>query len=184
MTPSRSALTRRTVGLAALAALAAAAAGCATRPGVRTDQAAGSDLKSYRSFAFYDSSANPPYMSLLEQHLRHAARAQLERQHYRYDERDPDLRVNYALHVIDRQELQPASHGHLGYRAWAYSGVETVNYRQGTLAIDLVDARRNALVWRAVAEGRLDAKSMEQPQAAIDAVVGEMFTRFPGAARP
>jgi hypothetical protein len=182
MTP-RFAPTRRAAGLATLAAIAALAAGCASKPDVRTDQEPGSDLKSYRSFAFYDS-ASPAYMSLLEKHLRQAARTQLERANYRYDERNPDLRVNYALQVIEKQEVQSASRGHLGYRAWGYTGVETIDYKQGTLAIDLVDARRNALVWRAVAEGRLDQKAMEQPQATIDAVVGEMFTRFPGAAKP
>jgi hypothetical protein len=100
-----------------------------------------------------------------------------------YDERNPDLRVNYALQVVDKQELHSTPRGHLGYRAWAYNGVETVAFRQGTLAIDLVDVRRNALVWRAVAEGRLDSQAMEQPGPTIDAVVGEMFTRFPGAAK-
>lgn len=176
------ALTRRAVGLAALAAIAAVAAGCATKPDVRTDQEPGSDLAAYQTFAFFAPSDNN-YMSLLEKHLRAATREQLERQHYRYDERNPDLRVNYSLQVVDKQELQSSSPGHLTYGPWLYTGVETVAYRQGTLAIDLVDASRNALVWRAVAEGRLDRKAMEQPGPTIDAVVGELFTRFPGAAK-
>jgi Domain of unknown function (DUF4136) len=175
-------LSRRAAGLAALVGLVALAAGCATQADVRADQEPGSDLKAYKTFAFYES-PSPGYMSLAERHLRAAARAQLERQHYTYDDRAPDLRVNYALHVVDKQALKatPAA-GRFGYRGWAGSGVESVEYRQGTLAIDLVDARRNALVWRAVAEGRVDAKAMEQPGPTIDAVVSELFTRFPGAA--
>lgn len=175
-------LTRRSVGLVAMAALVAVAAGCATKADVRSDQEPGSELASYKTFAFFEA-PNDAYMSLLEKRLRAAAREQLERQRYTYDERNPDLRVNYALQVVDKQELQSTPRGHLGYRAWAYNGVETVAFRQGTLAIDLVDVRRNALVWRAVAEGRLDSKAMEQPGPTIDAVVGEMFTRFPGAAK-
>src|SRR6185312_4759601 len=48
----------------------------------------------------------------------------------------------------------------LGYRAWgAYPyDIETVSYKQGTLAIDVIDANRNTLVWQGVAQGRLDAK--------------------------
>lgn len=169
-------VTRRAAGLAALA-VAALAAGCATQPDVRHDQAPGSDLAAYKTFAFYEPAA-APYASLLEQRLRQATRAQLERQHYVYDERNPDLRVNYALHVIDKQELQSMpTAGRFGWRGWN-NGLQTVEYRQGTLAIDLVDARRNALVWRAVAEGRLDAKAMEQPGPAIDAAVGELFARL------
>ena len=170
--------------LPALAAVALAA-GCAARPEVRHDQAPGSDLAAYKTFAFYESTS-APYSTLLEQHLRQATRTQLERQHYVYDERNPDLRVNYTLLVLDKQELPSLpSAGRFGYRGWNASTLQTVEYRQGTLAIDLVDAKQNALVWRGVAEGRLDAKAVEQPAATIDAAVGELFARFPGSeARP
>jgi hypothetical protein len=175
--------TRRGAGLAVLVPLLALAAGCASKPDVRTAQDPGVDLDAYKTFAFYESSS-PGYMSLAEKRLRAAARAQLERQHYTYDEDSPDLRINYALHVVEKQELRSTpGAGRFGYRGWGVGGVESVEYRQGTLAIDLVDTRRNALVWRAVAEGRLDADAMEQPGAAIDAAVGEMFSRFPGGAQ-
>jgi Domain of unknown function (DUF4136) len=176
----KTSLTRRAAGLAALAVVAFAAA-CATKPDVRHDLDPAADLGTYKTFAFYDA-GSASYESLLEQRLRQATRAQLERQRYVYDERNPDLRVNYALHVIDKQELQsiPAAGRFGGYRGWN-NHLQTVEYRQGTLAIDLVDAKRNALVWRAVAEGRLDSKAIEQPGPTIDAAVGELFARFPGA---
>jgi hypothetical protein len=175
-------LTRRAAGLATLALLAITA-GCATRPDVHAGHDPDVDLKAYKTFAFYES-ASPGYMSLAEKHLRATTREQLERHRYTYDEREPDLRVNYALHAADKQELRSTLGGtRLGYRGWANSSVESVEYRQGMLAIDLVDARRNTLVWRAVAEGRLDSEAMEQPGAVIDAVVSEMFTRLPATAR-
>jgi hypothetical protein len=179
MTPSPS-LTRRAVALGALALGAAAlmTAGCATRPDVRTDQEPGSDLTAYRSFAFYEP-VQSGYHSLLESHLRRATREQLERHQLRYDDRAPDLLVNYALQVLDKQELQSTVRGGVRYRGWSAESLETVDVRQGTLLIDLVDARRQALVWRAVAEGRLDSQALKQPAATIDAVVGEMFMRFP-----
>lgn len=176
-------LTRRAASLLAITAIAAVTSACSTGAEVRTDRDPAADLLAYKTFSFYDTPQSA-YMSLLEKRLREATRALLERQHYVYDPRSPDLRVNYALQVVDKHELQPASRGRFGYRGWAYGGVESVEYRHGTLAIDLVDARRNALVWRAVAEGRLDSKALEQPGSTIDAVVGDMFTRFPGAQRP
>lgn len=105
-------------------------------------------------------------------------RAQLERAYYVYDERYPDLRVNNLLHVLDKQELR--STPGTGYRGWNGARLETVDVREGTLAIDLVHARRNMLLWRAVAEGRIDHKTTQQPGPAIDAVVAELFTRLPG----
>jgi hypothetical protein len=90
--------------------------------------------------------------------------------------------------VREKQEVRsaPGARGFHGYRGWVSTDIETVDYKQGTLAIDLADTRRNALVWHGVAEGRLDAKAMEQPGPAIDAAVGQILAglRDNAAARP
>lgn len=181
MNPSR--LPRRSLlglglGLAAAALLAA----CAAKPTVHHQQDPAADLSAYRSFAFFPS-ADGGYASLLEQRLRQATRRRLEAQHYVYDEREPDLRVNYRMQVVEQPVLQstPAP-GRLGYHGFS-RGIETVQVRQGTLVIDLVDARRNTLVWRGVAEGRLDAKAIDQPWPAVDAAVAELFRGCQAVAR-
>ncbi len=38
------------------------------------------------------------------------------------------------------------------------------------------------LIWEGVAEGRISGEDMKNSQAAIDAVVTELFLRFPGSA--
>jgi len=165
---------------AAVAVLVAAAAGCATKPDIRQDHDPAADFRAYRTFAFYDPQhGRLPYTSLLDARLRQAARAQMETHDFVYSEHNPDLRVNLQLTVVDRQELRstPGARGPYGYRGW--SGVETVEYRKGTLAVDVVDTQRNALVWRGIAEGRLDAKALEHPGTAVDAAVTELFAYFP-----
>ena len=52
----------------------------------------------------------------------------------------------------------------------------------GTDNIDLVDAKQKKLIWEGVAEGKLTDKMMQNPQATIDAVITDMFTKFPGRA--
>ena len=91
--------------------------------------------------------------------------------------------MNYRLQVVDQPVLQstPAP-GRLGYRGFS-SSLETVNVRHGTLVIDLVDVRRNALVWRGIAEGRLDTKAAEQPWPVVDAAVAELFMGYQATAR-
>lgn len=59
--------------------------------------------------------------------------------------------------------------------------VETVNYKQGTLTIDLVDPAKKALVWSATAEGRVSKDARKNPGPAIDAVVAEMMGPLPAA---
>ena len=68
--------------------------------------------------------------------------------------------------------------GLLGAR-FGFNELDTVNYRQGTLSVDVVDARKHELVWQGIAEGRINKKSVENPGPAVDKVVGEMFTGFP-----
>jgi hypothetical protein len=183
MHPHRS-LTRRGAIGAALAALLAAAAGCASQPDVRHDQDPSADLLAYRTFAFTEISGdhNSPYATLLASRLKQATRAQLERRHYALDDARPDLLVNLRLIVREKQEVRSRSYGwgRAAWRGWNAGEIETVDYRQGTLAIDLIDTRRSAVVWHGVAQGRLDAQAMEQPGPAIEAAVGEVFARFPG----
>lgn len=171
-------------GAITLAALIVLAAGCASKPDVRHDQDPAVDLNSYKTFAFFEQAPvdKARYTTLLGARLKRATREQLERQDYVYSEANPDLRVNLRLVVLEKQEIRssPSGRAFYGYRGWSNDAIETVDYRQGTLAVDLVDARRNALVWHGVAEGRLDSKAMEQPGPAIEAAVGEIFAHFPG----
>lgn len=175
---------RRSAGALALAGLLALAAGCASRPDVRTDQDPTADLTHYKTFAFREPMVDEhsPYTALLAARLKAATRAQLERAHYVYSERDPELRVDLLMVVTEKQEIRSTPNSRVAWRGWAApSSIETVEYRQGTLAVDLVDAKRNTVLWHGVAEGRLDAKATQQPGPAIEAAVGEIFSRFPAA---
>lgn len=166
--------------LAALSVIAVLATGCAaTKPDVRSAKDPAVDLGSYQTFNFFEQapSANR-YSTLLGQQLKQSTKIQLEKHGYRYSDENPDLKVNVFLAVVERQEVR-TSPG-FGYRPWIGRGeIETVNYRQGTLGIDLVDAKKMALVWRGVAEGKVDKDAIKNPGPAIDAVVGEVFASFP-----
>ena len=163
------------------------ASGCASGPTVIADKAPEADLSSYRTFAFFDRVAtdNPSYSTILTSHLKQTTRAELERLGYVYDETAPQLRVNFFLKVEDRQEIRstPAPGGFYGYRFYSWGGVDvqTVEYKAGTLSIDLVDAGRNALVWHGLAEGRVHDDAIRNPGAAIGTVVAEIFSAFPGS---
>ncbi|MBX3606400.1 MAG: DUF4136 domain-containing protein [Piscinibacter sp.] len=166
---------------AAAAALLALTA-CATQPDVHADRDASVDLRAYRTFAWFDTGSAPAYAGLWSRHLQQATRQQLERQGYVYSEVQPDLRVNLIVAVKDKVELRSAPTGGRLY-GWRHAGVESVPFREGTLAIDLVDARRNALVWRGVAEGRLTDAQVREPAQLAASAVSEIFAAFPVVVR-
>ncbi|HZU53867.1 MAG TPA: DUF4136 domain-containing protein, partial [Holophagaceae bacterium] len=61
---------------------------------------------------------------------------------------------------------------------------QTHSYREGTLAIEIVDARTNQLVWQGVDEGVLTG--LDTPDKANDAVasaVKDTLAKFPPKAR-
>jgi hypothetical protein len=169
------------------------AAGCVTGPSIRVDKDPNVDLTQYKTFGFFDQVATDraQYSTIITNRLKSATRTQLERVGYTYDEREPNLRVNFYLNVTQKQEIRstPSASmgvGYYGYRGGMYGAwggypydVETVNYREGTLSIDLVDAKQNQLVWQGVAEGRVSDEARKNPGPAIDAVVAEIFRNFP-----
>jgi hypothetical protein len=165
--------------------------GCATGPTIRVDKDPAADMTAYKSFAFFDQVATDraQYSTIVTSRLKQATRTQLERVGYTYNEQEPDLRVNFYLNVREKQEIRSTPSmgvGYYGYRGGMYGAwggypydVDTVEYKTGTLSIDLVDAKKNTLVWQGLAEGRVRDEAIENPGPAIDAVVAEIFRNFP-----
>lgn len=162
------------------------ASGCASGPEIRVDMDSRANIKAYRTFGFFPSVSTdgPGYSSLLSTRLKSATAAQLEKNGYKYSANEPDLLVNFYLRIVNKQELRSTG-GYYGYRqgyygTWTgYPYVETVNYKQGTLSVDLVDAKQKQLVWQGVAEGVVSEESQQNPGPAIDRVVAEIFSNFP-----
>ena len=165
--------------------------GCASGPEIRVDMDPKTDLRIYRTFAFFEPVAieGGQYATLISTRLRQATRAQLERIGFRYAADAPDLRVNFFLKVVNTQQVRSSGSGYYGYRSgyygtWSgYPYVETVDYREGTLSIDLVDTKRKQLVWQGIAEGEVQDEALKDPGPAVDRVVTLIFSNFPYAPR-
>ena len=188
-------VSRPSSGMLALAACALLAA-CASGPTIRSESNPSADLSSYTTFAFFSPLATDRagYESVLTTRLKDATRRNLEQKGYVYAESDPDLLVNFFANFEDRQEIrtsQAMPTGYYGYRTGLYRGwggyyggysateIQTINYRVGTLTIDLVDPVEKILVWEGQAEGRVSTKARENPGPAIDSVVAEIIGVLP-----
>ena len=163
---------RRSLLLGLAATLALTLAGCASKPNLVRIQDPDVDFHSYRTFAFYPGRGQGH--SLIERRLLAAARSQLERRGYAFDELAPDLLVNVGAVVEERQGLRRAPGAHP-----LSDGVETEDYRMGRLGVDLIDARRREVVWHGVAEGRLSEAMLRDAGAAAEKAVATIFDGFP-----
>ncbi|KAB8198145.1 DUF4136 domain-containing protein [Marilutibacter maris] len=183
-------IVRFTLACVAIALLAS----CATGPRVRTELDPEADFARYRSYAFYQPLAmeESGYTTYLTERIRASVRREMDARGYVFDEQSPDLRVNFQavvqektdVYSIPRTDMQYFySYRHRHYVAvpvW-YDQAQVSQYTEGTLTIDLVDARRNRLVWTGDAIGRVVQRSPQERSAAADQAVTAIFAQFPFA---
>jgi hypothetical protein len=159
--------------LLGLATLTLALGGCATKPDLSHIEDPSVDFHSYHTFAFLPTRPDAP-PSLVERRLLAATRSQLERRGYALDELAPDVLVNVAAIMEERQGLRAVS-GNLP----GTEGVESEDYRLGRLGIDLIDTQRREVVWHGTAEGRVSAAMLREVGTAADKAVEAVFQGFP-----
>jgi hypothetical protein len=163
-------------------------AGCATGPTVTADYDRSANFASYRSFGFYSplGTDKAGYQSLITQTIKSAVTAELEARGYTYTETAPDLLVNFNAKLARQTQVSQTPSMYYGYRRGFYGGwggygydTHVYQYTEGTLNVDIVDAKRQQLVWEGVAVGRVTKKDQAERQAAIRAAVAEVFAKYP-----
>jgi len=170
-------------------AVAGLLSACSSGPTIRSDYDHGADFGRYRSFGFMSplGTDKAGYSSLLTERLKTATRGQMEMRGYTYSEQSPDLLVNFNAKRQEKTEVTPAPPGpYYGYRAGFYGGwpgygwgSDVYQYTEGTLNIDLVDARRKQLVWEGVSVGVIDDVEKAASTQNVEASVAQIFSRYP-----
>ena len=182
------------LAVTAMVAIVAGLSACTSGPDIRADADPTVNLSSYKTFGFYQkvSTDKVAYTTLVSTRLKDATRRELETRGYKYVEANPELLANFNLNVADKQEIRSSPSmsagygGYYGYRSGMYGvwggypqDIDTINYKEGTLSIDLVDSSKQQLVWQGTAQGRINKKAVENPGPAIDKVVNDIFLKYP-----
>lgn len=167
--------------------------GCASNP-VTSDYDNAADFSKYRSFNFaaQDAAQGEPYKSLLDKRLEAAITNEMQARGYVLVEAGAgtDLVIDYHAHVEDKQKIvsspEPMHWGRGWYDPWPTynSNVRTVDYKQGTLIINLVDAASKQMVWQGTMQGTVKRSDLENPSAAVANAVTRIFSEYPFRAGP
>jgi hypothetical protein len=194
---------RQSLAVAFLTAVfvAAFSVAASAKPHVKADYDHSTDFTAYKTFGF----VTPPgtevdgYPANITEAFRRAARSEMEKRGYRYAETNPDLLVNFSgllqkktgHDTLDKQEV-----GYYGYRqgervpiykTWSTYTYDqgTKEYVEGTLNIELIDAKAKQLVWEGVAIGEVRSKTLkaEDPSPQIAKAVGHVFEKYPFKAK-
>jgi len=167
--------------------------GCASGPGVIANRAPDFAIADYRTFGFIEplSTDRDGVRTLLSRRLVEATTREMEAKGLVYSEEQPDLRVNFLVSTRETLSSRPSSGVNVGVRAGRYgtwggysvgvgtSTAEVVQRTEGTLAIDIIDASRNTLVWEGALSGRVTDKVRENLGPAIDKAVVDILSEFP-----
>lgn len=167
------------------AALLAASAGCASlQTGAYFDQAL--SVTAYRTFAFDSRDPLPTGDARLDNNpffdsrMRSAVSLELEFKGLRHAETTPDLLVHYHASVSQRMDVIRADEGR-GYTNVTGAESTVIQFDEGTILVDVADARTRQVVWRGWARadiGRVldDAHAMDK---FVHEAVHKMFVQFP-----
>ena len=171
----------------ALVLILALSTACETGPKIRSNADPGADFSHYKTFEFFAKSENgkPGYQSFGAQYLTTAISRELEARGLSHQE-NGDLLINFHVQKKDKVEVSQAPAGYYGYRGGMYGWGASVNtstfvdsYTEGTLNVDVVDRAQHRLLWEGIAVGRITDRAQNNLQATIDAVVKQVFERFP-----
>lgn len=156
------------------------------------------DFSGFRSYAWYASSAHaqarkqPVDNPLMDRRVRRAIGDELARRGFRLEIQEAcDFLVAYYPIYTRHKVRTTTGFGGMGwgYRPF-YGGIHTATtwvheYREGTLVLEVVDARTHELVYQAAAEGALDeVKTPEEAEGIIQRAVTELLEGFPPGPRP
>jgi hypothetical protein len=107
--------------------------------------------------------------TLLDQRVRSSVETELTAKGLQLRQANPDLMIIYHSDVNQRIDVT----------RWGYYGrrVAVQQYPEGSLVIDMIDARTREVVWRCAA--RIDFRTERDPTERVTKTVNKMFEEYP-----
>ena len=122
---------------------------------------------------------------MLHDRFRYGIDRVLKEKGFQTSRSDPDFWVTYHLGVESKLDVQTVNQPY-GRHGWARSVPEThvTEYDEGTIIIDIADAREKELVWRGVGTGRMPntQRKPDEMTQRIYEVVDDILADFPPGA--
>lgn len=179
---------KRASGLGLLVSLAFVLAACASGPNIITNSDPSADFMSMKTFAFMQplSTDRGSVQSLLSTQMIEATSAELEQRGWRHADSNPDVLINFHFDTQEQIRSRNTSTSvsmHRGGRYGMWGGtmatptIEQVT--QGVLSIDIVDPKRNQLIWEGTATNRITESIRRNQAESVRNFVAAIFAEFP-----
>ena len=140
------------------------------------------NISNYKTYSWLNETAiesrglNPLYYNeLTDKRIKKAVDSQLQSKGYTLVKEKGALELHY--HIIVENKTYPSlePRQYIGQLQKATD----VNYKEGTLIIDIMKPGENDLVWRGYATGIITYETTSKPEEAINYAVAKIFKSFP-----
>lgn len=158
---------------------------CSEQLRVRSDYDKDVNLKLYKTYAWLpvkeiESKTNPlVYNELTDKRIKRAVDTQLKAKSILYTTDSPDLRVHYHIVIDNKSMVRPSIYGYNYSQYWIRNQMDVYQYREGTLIIDLMDAKNNNLIWRGWGTSVMDSSDIDLTEEEINVAVYKILKEFP-----
>jgi hypothetical protein len=153
---------------------------------VATDYDKNANFSTYNSFAFYKPGIDKAEISDLDKkRILRAIESELMLKGMNKSQ-TPDLLVSIFTKERERVDVYNNNFGYgWGWSPWyygSYYGSTVSRSTEGSLYIDLIDAKTNELVWQGIGSANLITDDMERKEARIKEIVKEILAQYPPGA--
>jgi len=159
---------------------------------VSSDYDPKTDFSKYNTYAWGDKLDPNDALEknqLIEQRVFNAIDTSMIEKGFKKTKTDPQLLVYPHAGTQERASVNSWGYGYGGWwGAGAYpygaGGIDVSYYTEGTLYIDIIDQKKNQLVWRGVGQGILgDPSTPQESTANVDDAVSQILAQFPPSAK-
>lgn len=166
------------------------AASCGSTLKVTNDYDRNTNFSNYKTFSVYSVKTTGSVSQLNADRIVNAIKAEMTAKGYSYVESNGDLTINAITILKDKQSVSATTnyYGYGGlYRPYGYYGgmgmasntsVSTYHYKDGSLTIEMVDAKTTKMVWQGIGNKEIDRASND-PDADIKKAVTLIMESFP-----
>jgi hypothetical protein len=124
---------------------------------VTSDYETTTDFKKFKTYAFYKKGIDKVDISDLDKRrILRALERELQAKGFTKSE-EPDLLVSIFTKSKEKINVYNDFYGYWGWYPWYYGpyGTYVNQYTEGTLFVDLIDAKKKELAWQGVGKGAL-----------------------------
>ena len=169
--------------------------GCQSGPRPTTDYDAGYDFSNVQTFSWIDpnplirATTQQPLNPLIQERLMRDTRTALTRRGFRFVDAPLGADIVLAFTVGSRENIRVTSHPSTSFNRgrhshswrgyWPTSTVQTRQYTQGQLAIDVFSVNEARPVWHGTVSQRITQRDRSAPDESVRTAVEAIIDQFP-----